>query len=134
MHIARRGVSALFVAVNDDATVKLRLQNKTINFDIDGITKPTFATPQDSCERKLANEMRSYIYNFLSSASSITVQILRIENDIEYGELVADGRSLSEQLLENKIVYRYGEKIKDPIKTWCNLFYSRKDSAVEGVH
>ncbi len=94
------------------------LFGRRIGVRILGIDTPEMRS-NDPCEKKAAKIAKNYLLSLLSNAQRI--DITNIERDKYFrilGSVVADGKSVAEELMKQKMAYPYfGEK--KPVRDWC---------------
>lgn len=100
---------------------------KNINIRVKNIDSPEIRT-RDKCEKELVKLAKEFVKERLSSSSNIVLS--EVERG-KYFRLVAnviiDGESLAEILLENKFAVTYDGN-KKPNVDWCKLLKSRQKS------
>lgn len=110
----------------DGDTITVQIPNvppiigKNISVRVYGIDTPEMKGKLP-CEKDRAKEARDLVHSLLSQAKHI--ELRQVQRDKYFrilAEVVADGVSLREKLLERKLAYPYGGGTKDKTN-WCEL-------------
>ena len=106
------------------------LFGKEISVRVLGIDTAEIRT-SDDCEKEMANKAKAFVENELANAK--TIHLYKIERDKYFrigADVMLDGKSLSQKLIDENLAYPYNGDTK-PDVDWCRPLDEQFDMALQ---